>query len=103
MNAAVSRQVLHTAMTTVARLELNHGAIVPRHSHPNEQITMIVSGALRFEFDREEIIVRAGEMLVIPGEEPHSAYALEDTVAVDLFAPPREDWIRGDDAYLRER
>jgi quercetin dioxygenase-like cupin family protein len=103
MNDLVTRQVLHCDTMTVSRLELRKGAVVPMHSHPNEQITMIETGALRFELDGKEVVVRAGEMLQIPGRLPHSVIALEDSVAIDLFSPVREDWRRGDDAYLRGR
>lgn len=101
MNDLVTRQAIHADTLTVARLELKRGAFVPTHQHPNEQLSMIVSGALRFELEGREVIVRAGEMLQIAGGVPHSAEAIEDTVAIDIFSPPREDWIRGDDAYLR--
>jgi quercetin dioxygenase-like cupin family protein len=101
MNELVCRQVLHGDSMTVARLELLKGAVVPRHHHPNEQISMVTEGALRFNLAGEEIIVRPGEMLQIPGNVPHSVLALEDSVAVDIFSPVREDWQRGDDAYLR--
>ncbi len=103
MNDLVSRQVLHGDTLTVARLELRRGASVPLHSHSNEQISMIASGALQFVVDGVDFVVRAGEMLQISGGIPHSALALEDTVAIDIFTPLREDWIRGDDAYLRGR
>jgi quercetin dioxygenase-like cupin family protein len=72
------------------------------HSHPNEQISMLESGALRFTISGEERVLRAGDALVIPADAPHTVEALEDSLAVDLFSPPREDWIRGDDAYLRD-
>ena len=86
---------------TIARLEIQEGAVVPEHSHVNEQVTMVERGALKFSIEGQEQIVRAGEVLVIPPNAPHGVVALEDTVVVDLFAPAREDWIRGDDAYLR--
>jgi quercetin dioxygenase-like cupin family protein len=76
--------------------------VVPEHSHPNEQISMLDQGSLRFVIAGQEILVKAGEVLRIPPHVPHSAEALEDAVAVDLFSPVREDWIRGDDAYLRK-
>jgi quercetin dioxygenase-like cupin family protein len=101
MNDLVTRQVIHTASMTVSRLVLKKGAVVPRHSHPNEQITNVESGSLRFLFDDGEVLVKTGESLEIPGDLAHAVEALEDSVALDLFAPPREDWIRGDDAYLR--
>src|SRR5262245_51280119 len=103
MNELVTRQMFHSDLMTVARLELRLGAKVPLHSHPNEQITMLTAGALRFELGGNELILRAGEILPIPGGIPHSVEALEDSVAIDVFAPVREDWLRGDDAYLRGR
>jgi quercetin dioxygenase-like cupin family protein len=87
---------------TVARLDIRKGCSVPEHSHHNEQISMIEQGSMRFVLGGVEKIVRAGEVLQIPPHVPHSAEALEDCIAVDLFSPPREDWIRGDDAYLRK-
>ena len=88
-----------------ARLELRKGCIVPRHQHPNEQISYITEGALRFLLGEDgsatEKIVRAGEVLIIPGNLPHFAEALEDTIDFDIFSPPRQDWISRDDSYLR--
>jgi quercetin dioxygenase-like cupin family protein len=103
MNDLVTRQVLHADTMTISRLELREGAFVPLHSHPNEQICMVAEGGLRFEVQGEEVVVRAGEMLQIPGDVPHSVLALENSVAIDIFSPVREDWRRGDDAYLRGR
>jgi quercetin dioxygenase-like cupin family protein len=101
LNAAVSRQMLHGETMTVARLRLRKGAVVPLHQHVNEQISMVESGKLRFVISGEERIVLGGEMLAIPPNAPHLVEALEDSLAIDLFSPIREDWIRGDDAYLR--
>jgi quercetin dioxygenase-like cupin family protein len=105
LNPLLARQFVTGTQAMLSRLDLKKGCLVPRHSHPNEQISWIVSGALMFHLGDEsspiEKIVRAGEILVIPGNLPHSAVALEDTVDVDIFAPPREDWIRKDDSYLR--
>ena len=97
----VARQVLHAERITIARLFLRKDSVVPRHSHPNEQITMLESGKLKFIFDDGEHILEGGQMMQIRGEEPHAVVAMEDSVATDLFAPIREDWVRGDDAYLR--
>jgi quercetin dioxygenase-like cupin family protein len=102
MNPLFTRQVIHGKTMTVARLHIRKGCSVPEHSHHNEQISMIEEGSLRFVLAGEEKIVKAGEVLQIPPHVPHSAEALEDSIAVDLFSPPREDWIRGDDAYLRK-
>ena len=105
LNPQLTRQFITGAQAMLARIDLKKGAVVPRHSHSNEQISWIAEGALRFtlgEPGREQTMdVRAGEVLVIPGNLPHAAEALEDTVDFDLFAPPRQDWITGDDAYLR--
>jgi len=101
LNPVAKRRVLHADSITVARLFLAKGAVVPRHSHPNEQITMMESGKLRFIFDDSEVVVEGGQIVQIPGGEPHAVVALEDSLATDLFSPVREDWLRGDDAYLR--
>jgi quercetin dioxygenase-like cupin family protein len=102
LNPLLSRRVIHGRQMTVARIRLRKGAVVPEHSHANEQISMIESGAVRFVVSGEETILRTGGVLEIPPDAPHSAEALEDSLAVDLFSPAREDWIRGDDAYLRD-
>ena len=96
------RQMIHGETMTVARLRLQKGFVVPTHSHVNEQITTIEEGAVVFITPSERITVRAGESLVVPPGVPHSVECLEDCLAVDIFSPIREDWIRGDDAYLRK-
>jgi quercetin dioxygenase-like cupin family protein len=101
LNPSMRRKVLHTGGMTIARLWLTKGAVVPRHQHINEQVTNMESGRLRFFFDDGDVFVSAGESLVIPPNVPHGVEALEDSLAVDLFTPRREDWITGDDAYLR--
>ena len=101
LNPLVARQVVHSERITMSLLRLRKGAVVPRHQHENEQVTTMEEGRLRFIFDDGESIVSAGESLEIPSNVPHSVEALEDSLALDLFAPRREDWIRGDDAYLR--
>jgi len=101
LNPLFARQVIHGDTITVARVYLSKGCVVPEHHHPNEQISMMEQGALKFVLAGQEKIVRAGEVLRIPPNLPHSAEALEDSVGVDVFAPVREDWVRGDDAYLR--
>ena len=105
LNPQLTRQFVHGDQAMLARIVLQKGCIGPRHSHPNEQIAYIEQGALRFLLGEEgatqEFIIRTGEILVIPGNLPHSAEALEDTVNVDIFSPPRQDWINKDDTYLR--
>jgi quercetin dioxygenase-like cupin family protein len=102
MNPLFSRQVIHTEQMTIARLWLGKGAVVPMHHHENQQVTMLKSGALEFEMDGQRFVLHPGDVLVIPPHVPHRVEALEDSTATDLFTPPREDWIRGDDAYLRK-
>jgi quercetin dioxygenase-like cupin family protein len=102
LNDLLSRQMISGDNATVSQLLLKRGAVVPRHSHVNEQYSWIISGKLKFVFDDREIVVGAGEFLLIPPNVPHSAIAEEDTVDVDIFAPRREDWIRKEDAYLRK-
>ena len=105
LNPKAVRQVVHTERMTIARLLLRQGAVVAMHHHENEQVTMLKSGVLRFVFggseEGREVIVREGDVLQIPPNLPHMVEALEDSMATDLFSPRREDWIRGDDAYLR--
>ena len=102
LNDLLSRQMISGDNATVSQLLLKRGAVVPRHSPVNEQYSWIISGKLKFVFDDREIVVGAGEFLLIPPNVPHSAIAEEDTVDVDIFAPRREDWIRKEDAYLRK-
>ncbi|TMF62548.1 MAG: cupin domain-containing protein [Chloroflexi bacterium] len=104
--AGVQRRFLHGEKAMLAQIWLKKGATVPRHVHPAEQLSFIVEGALRLRLgdDLSEIHeVRAGEVLVIPANVPHEALALDDTYDLDVFSPPREDWIKGQDAYLRGR
>jgi len=101
LNPMISRQMIHTKTMTVARLRLRKGAIVPLHNHINEQISMVERGKLRFVIAGEERIVTGGQIVAIPANAQHMVEALEESLATDLFSPIREDWIRGDDAYLR--
>ncbi len=106
MNDLLSRWVIHTPEMTIARLFLAKGAFVPTHVHSNAQTVQVTTGALLFKYPgadgEQEVILRDGDVLVIPPSVPHSAEALEDTVAVDTFTPARQDWIDGDDSYLRK-
>jgi len=102
LNPLIDRQFVTGERSMLARIILRKGSIVPQHSHDNEQIAYVLEGALKFIIEGKELIVRSGEILVIPSNMPHSAEALEDTVDLDIFCPPREDWIRGTDAYLRK-
>jgi quercetin dioxygenase-like cupin family protein len=102
LNPLLARQLITGQHLMLARVLLKRGCIVPEHSHENEQLTFILEGALKFWIDGREIVVRAGEVLCIPPHMPHKAEALEDTVDMDVFYPPRQDWLAKTDAYLRQ-
>src|SRR5215831_17370536 len=95
LSPTISRQVVHGEQITIAKIVLKKGAFVPEHSHHNEQISTILEGSLLFRMEGKEINLQQGESLVIAPHVPHSAEALEDCVALDVFAPLRDDWIRG--------
>jgi quercetin dioxygenase-like cupin family protein len=92
MNPLTVRQAIHGEHVTIARIELRKGAMIAEHSHHNEQIANVLSGSIRFILAGEEIVVRAGEALRIAPHVPHSAEGLEDTIVIETFSPPREDW-----------
>lgn len=99
----ISRRLITGERMMLAHVYLSAGCTVPLHSHDNEQLTYILEGALHFWIgadQTEEVIVRAGEVLHIPSNVPHRAVALEDTLDVDIFSPPREDWLAGTDTYF---
>jgi quercetin dioxygenase-like cupin family protein len=96
------RQLIVGEEIMLARIVLKKGCVVPWHSHVNEQVSSIFEGVLKFWIDGKEIVVRSGEVLTIPPNMPHKAEALEDTLAIDVFNPPRADWIHKTDSYLRK-
>lgn len=101
LNPLIDREMIVGDQIMLARVYIAKGGHVPLHHHHNEQVTYILEGALKFAIDGKEIVVRAGEVLCIPSNMPHEAWALEDTVDLDVFNPPREDWLNKTDAYLR--
>jgi quercetin dioxygenase-like cupin family protein len=103
---SISRRIITGNDMMLAHIYLKKGAIVPQHSHHNEQLTYILEGALRFwigEDGSQEQLVRAGEVIHIPSNVPHRAEAVEDTLDVDVFSPPREDWLNGTDSYFHKK
>jgi quercetin dioxygenase-like cupin family protein len=105
LNPLIGRRLITGDQMMIAQVFLAKGAIVPQHSHENEQLTYILEGTLRLWLgaDGAQVVdVRAGEVLHIPAHVPHRAEALEDTLDVDIFHPPRQDWLDGTDAYLRD-
>jgi quercetin dioxygenase-like cupin family protein len=101
LNPLLGRHFVVGQNVMLARVLMKKGCIVPEHSHPNEQLTFIAQGALKFWIDGKVIVVNAGEVLTIPPNMPHKAEALEDTIDFDVFNPPRADWMSGTDVYLR--
>ena len=103
LTPSVVRRYVTGDRVTVARFELAAGGVVPRHAHENEQVSCVMSGALRFRFDGDEIVARGGEVVRIPGGIAHEVAVLEDTVVIDVFSPVRQDWIDKTDDYFRAR
>jgi unsaturated pyranuronate lyase len=106
LSDVLERRLITGDRMMLAHVYLKQGAVVPRHSHENEQITYILEGGLRFWIGSDEaqvIDVMAGEVLHIPPHVPHKAEALVDTLDVDVFSPPRQDWLDKTDDYLRQK
>ena len=101
LNPLIDREMIVGDQVILARVLMKKGAHVPLHHHHNEQVTYILEGALKFAIDGKEIVVNAGEVLCIPPHMPHEAWALEDTIDLDVFNPPREDWLNKTHDYLR--
>jgi quercetin dioxygenase-like cupin family protein len=100
----IHRKVISGEKAMLAQIFLQKGAVVPMHSHENEQLTYLLEGTLKFWIgeERQELILRAGEVLHLPSKVPHQAEALEDCIDVDVFSPPRQDWLDGTDDYFRK-
>lgn len=104
----ITRRLFVGERMMIAHVYLDKGAVVPKHSHENEQLTYILEGALQFWLGEEDsddfqaLVVSAGEVLYIPSHVPHRAVALEDTFDLDVFSPPRQDWLDGTDSYFHE-
>ncbi len=105
LSPTLGRKLVSGKRVMISHVYLDKGSVVPRHQHDNEQITYILRGTLRFwigEDESEVVDVREGEVLHIPSNVWHKAEALEDTLDVDVFSPPRQDWLDKTDAYLRD-
>ena len=103
LNDKLSRRLVVGENEMLGYVFLKKGCVVPMHHHVSEQITIILKGALTFTIDGAETTVKEGEALVIPPNVAHSAVALEDTVDIDCFSPLRDDWLKGEDQYLRNK
>jgi len=103
LTGSIRRQYLTGERVTIARFELARGGIVPRHAHHNEQVSCVMTGVLKFKFDGQEVVVRAGEVMQIPGGLAHEVEVVEDTLVIDVFSPLRQDWIDKTDTYFVSR
>lgn len=101
LNPKLERQFFTSGGVTLARLTMQKGLLIPTHHHVSEQITSIVQGALKMWLEGKELVLREGDVLCIPANLPHNTEALENTVCLDIFSPPRTDWLAGEDSYLR--
>jgi len=102
MKQGIWRKVISGEKAMLAQVFIAKGAVVPMHQHESEQLSYIVEGALKFELEGREVVVKKGEVLHIPSNVPHMAVALEDTLDLDVFSPIRVDWLTGQDDYLRK-
>lgn len=102
LNPLLQRQLVTGTNVMLGRILLKKGCVVPLHSHHNEQLSYVIEGALRFRIHGKDTVVHAGEVLTIPPHVPHLVKALRDSVTLDVFHPPRMDWINKTDAYLRK-
>ena len=103
MNDLIGRKMIVGEKCMIGQILIAKGGVVPEHYHEAEQITYILEGALQFHIEGKDVLVRKGQVLLIPSNLPHSAVALEDTLDVDVFSPLRYDWINNTDDYLRKK
>ena len=103
MNPKMWRKLIYGERAMLAQIFIAKDGVVPTHHHESEQISYAVKGALKFDLEGKEIVLRAGQVLVIPSNVPHSAVALEDFLGFDVFSPIRVDWLTGKDDYLRTK
>lgn len=102
VKAKFSRKLISGKRVMLARILLKKGCTVASHKHKSEQITYVVEGLLELTLPNGKVRVGNGQVLVIPSNIEHSAIALEDTLEFDVFSPIREDWLTGQDHYLRK-
>lgn len=100
---AINRRYVTGDRVTVARFELKRGGVVPRHAHDNEQVSCILTGALRFRFDDGEVVAETGSVVRIPGGVAHEVEVMRDTLVIDVFSPVRTDWLEKTDTYFTQQ
>lgn len=97
----IGRRFITGDHVTIAQFDLKKGGVVPAHAHANEQVSCVITGALRFKLEGREVVVRTGEMIQIPGDVEHEVEVLEDALVMDVFSPVRQDWLDRTDSYFR--
>lgn len=90
------KSLAHGAKTHLTRFTLEREAVIPVHQHPHEQTGFLVSGALRFTLGDKEFMAQEGDSWNIPPHVPHGAVALQDSLVIEVFSPPREDYLSQD-------
>jgi quercetin dioxygenase-like cupin family protein len=101
INPGLVRQFVTASRVTIAKFDMKAGCVVPPHAHENEQVSYVISGALKFDVAGKPVVVRAGELLQIPPQVPHGVEVLKDAQVIDVFSPIRQDWIDGTDTYFK--
>ncbi len=101
LNPKLFRKIVAGQRAMFTQFILKKGAHVPAHNHESEQISYVIEGKLRLNINGKKYVLEKGELIIIPSNVVHEAFAEEDTIVIDIFAPPREDWLRGEDKYLR--
>jgi quercetin dioxygenase-like cupin family protein len=93
---SIRRRMIVGTREMLVRWEFRKGALAARHSHPHEQIVVMIEGKLQLTVGNASTTMVPGDIVVIPPDVPHEAQALEDTVVLDIFSPPREDFLSGE-------
>jgi quercetin dioxygenase-like cupin family protein len=92
--SGITRRILaYTQNVMITEHALEQGAILPEHNHPHEQIVYLLSGEIILEMNGEHFILMPGDSVSIPSNVNHKAIALKESVALDIFAPARIDYL----------
>jgi quercetin dioxygenase-like cupin family protein len=94
LDRILMKTLVHGDRTLMTEFRLEQGAVLPRHKHPHEQTGYLVSGRIELTIGAETRHVSAGDSWCIPGSVEHSAIARESAVAIEVFSPVREDYLR---------
>jgi len=90
------KTLVHGDRTLMTEFRMRKGSTLPRHAHPEEQTGYLVSGRVRLAIGSRSVEARPGDSWSIPGGTRHGAAILEDSVAIEVFSPVREDYLAND-------